>query len=352
MNAADLDELEEKARKSGVGIMRPGPTLTRAASKARKEFEKEKPVTSAVQATSTPLAFAPTGFGQLAAGLMQAAPVVAGEVSAREFLSSVSDAVMQLVGGKAAPVKREIFAGKKATGFADAVRERRVWNTARDAMPRFEIPDRESKFKVDTKAGSQFKGKLSDAFDHSELYKNYPHFANYPLDLKFVNDPKKVSGNYSPAGKRLTVAATSADEARSIILHELQHAVQEVENFAAGGSTGMMEEVIQRNFKLPGFRFIPPVDNRNPPTSEDLKNIPSVKELTNIMRAAGELKENELPKLPPHYNLYLSLLGEAEARQIEARRNFTVEDILKIPPWRQPFDVTPSKLLGYVREVD
>jgi len=140
-----------------------------------------------------------------------------------------------------------------------------------DNQFRFEIDDRPAAIKIDIDddADALFSNitsdalervlpntergaskKLSDFLDHDELFENYPQLKNYETIITF--DPKSDSrGSFSPSRKIITVnladmrplgdgavsGASLKKQIKSTLVHEIQHAVQEIEGFARGYNT-------------------------------------------------------------------------------------------------------------------
>jgi len=140
-----------------------------------------------------------------------------------------------------------------------------------DNQFRFEIDDRPAKIKIDIDddADALFSNitsdalervlpntergvskKLGDFLDHDELFENYPQLKNYDTVITF--DPKnEARGSFSPSRKTITVnladmrplgdgavsGASLKKQIKSTLVHEIQHAVQEIEGFARGYNT-------------------------------------------------------------------------------------------------------------------
>jgi hypothetical protein len=80
--------------------------------------------------------------------------------------------------------------------------------------------------------------KLGDVFHHPELYENYPHLADMPLHIEGTNTKSDHYGFYRPSDKSITLASNivydNPEEARSTLLHEIQHAIQHREGAESG----------------------------------------------------------------------------------------------------------------------
>lgn len=114
----------------------------------------------------------------------------------------------------------------------EAIWDATGWFKGVDGNWRFEIPDDKSFFK-----GVKDSKTVGDALTHDELYKNYPAAADVAL---YYNPNSKARGNgtfmphplYKHGG---AIELTGPTDAGSTTLHELQHYIQEQEDFARGG---------------------------------------------------------------------------------------------------------------------
>lgn len=89
--------------------------------------------------------------------------------------------------------------------------------------------------------------KLGDVLDHPELYKEYPHFKDFPVDILAGGKPGEAS--FTPATRELKFAGISdVVELKKTILHEVQHGVQRSERFTGGSSvpTELGEEGVRK----------------------------------------------------------------------------------------------------------
>lgn len=144
------------------------------------------------------------------------------------------------------------YGGKTATGFKAAEKNKETFTGEHDAQPRFEIDDSQGRVLHRDSAGWQnlWGGetvRLSQLVQHDELFKNYPELKK----LK-VNSEKLGYGNalaqYDPITDMITLGPQfvnryvaqggEADrgELRKLLLHEVQHKLQAVENFASGNN--------------------------------------------------------------------------------------------------------------------
>lgn len=90
------------------------------------------------------------------------------------------------------------------------------------------------------RAASNLPLKLGDVLQHQALLDAYPHVADIPISI----DPDMSSwGAFHPGTGAITIRSpgdypASGDRSlKSVLLHEVQHAIQTTEGFARGGST-------------------------------------------------------------------------------------------------------------------
>lgn len=94
----------------------------------------------------------------------------------------------------------------------------------------------------------QPKTLLGNVFEHPELLQAYP-------DLAKIKVGKETSGNYrgmfNPEENTITTGGGvigGPNQARSTMLHELQHAIQETEGMAKGGNPTAMPNIIRKQW--------------------------------------------------------------------------------------------------------
>lgn len=114
------------------------------------------------------------------------------------------------------------------------------WGRGRDGQWRFEIDDSNSRYKKQPPMGTTGKSDLmSDTIDHPELFAAYPDLANMPTSA--IRKGSSSWGEYYSAGgagspgERIRIQ-NGLNDPRSTMLHELQHAVQQREDFGHGGN--------------------------------------------------------------------------------------------------------------------
>ena len=129
---------------------------------------------------------------------------------------------------------------------AKTIRLATGWERGADGKWRYEIDDSKAEYNWGLKAQIKFEFnkvvKLSDIFNYPELFKVYPRLKELKFEIKDLED-KAESGYYSSKENKIVInkvfysnGSIKGREAEAVILHEIQHAIQDIEGFARGGS--------------------------------------------------------------------------------------------------------------------
>ncbi len=230
---------------------------------------------------------------------------------------------------------------------AETVRQDTGWHKSVDGKWKFEISDRDAKTQKDFIDGDDTIGQIyngvinkrgmggdseifvGDIIQHPKLFAAYPSLQTIPVYLQ-----SGKGGGYSAKHNLLLLGEDSKiGEIKSIVLHELQHAIQHIEGFATGGTPG--------NFKVDNF------DEQRSKAYEDfIKEHPEVKALAAVAKKMGkdsqeykdfkaklaELGWNKKQEELSGFDKYQRLAGEVEARNTQARALFSDEHRKLIPP--------------------
>ncbi len=144
-----------------------------------------------------------------------------------------------------APIRRDIFIGKKATTWDAAAAARAEQMERAKASPEeiwqqtgtFRSPDGQWRQEI-----SDDPAKLTEALNpknlqeflsHPAAFKAYPDLAQIEVTLR--NSSGKYGSYYSPTEFRPEEIVIGPGNRRSTALHEIQHAIQEREGFSKGG---------------------------------------------------------------------------------------------------------------------
>ena len=215
-------------------------------------------------------------------------------------------------------------AAKMAAKKADP---RQIWREtgsfkSPDKLWRQEIDDSASRF---LNAGQLAeRGRPAEsyaplAYEHPALYDAYPELRK--VVVRQGQEGGGAYGAYSPG--RLDIYREGLmDNPRSTATHEMQHAVQRIEDFARGGSP---DEFAAEKAKA--WRDVERINQQLLRTVKDMED-PAVKDLA---RAEYQRLLAERQRLVPMaqvdpYTKYRNLAGEAEARATQARLNQTADE--------------------------
>jgi hypothetical protein len=207
----------------------------------------------------------------------------------------------------------------------------------------FQGPDQKWRWEIDDSAaavnypadkwgfnrGGEYPQTVGDFLGHPELYEAYPPAGQINFSQKAPHASMAGErGSFAPAeGKvppRLTLSTTDPEQARSTTLHELQHYLQDVEGFAQGGDPRTAADTVEK--------YLATIANR-------MKRAEGP-EKAQLARRYEELSRLKLTGGP--HELYRRLAGEAEARLVQKRADYTPETRRAwYPGW--DYDVPPEQ---------
>ncbi|WP_299145522.1 LPD23 domain-containing protein [uncultured Dialister sp.] len=246
---------------------------------------------------------------------------------------------------KAESMEREAVSSKEIFGKTG-------WMRGPDHKWRFEIPDNLDKidFPKDGKTHT-----LGEIYDNPDLYEAYPELAQKTVrmeDTKSGKD-KRTRGAYgyvAEDGSIVIDSSLQADEAKTALVHEIQHSIQAIEGFSRGGNKEMAKKYIsdtidRLSMDLMDMELKDPKAKEYMDMAEEIANsfdendvrgsLAKVKKLTEKRKALLEsLPEGERKELSTierdislledamkqdDYAAYRRLGGEAEAFMAEGR---------------------------------
>jgi len=204
------------------------------------------------------------------------------------------------------------------------------WERGRDGKWRSEIPY------GNVNAGNLLQGgpwSLSDIFDAPRLYKAYPELKNIQV---VVNDSLNP-GQGSFDGKQIEVSSADlgdVEKLNNIMVHEIQHAVQNIEGFDQGANTGVGRKISPEvdaalsnivSMEMNGSpESMAKYFEEHPEVEELLDDIGELQDFKNLAVLSTDeinsaLKQDQEASIIE----YASAPGEIEARNAEARRTGT-----------------------------
>lgn len=211
---------------------------------------------------------------------------------------------------------------KKGASDRDAYAKTGWTHGFADKKPRFEIDDSNSAIDENVVGAihsdrGAFQGRMEDALNHPELYDNYD-LGNIQASIYASRNPK---GSYDRATRTIEVGAPSSGKQKRTALHELDHAIQNKEGFAGGGSP---ERFIDKDIENKYARKAYNADRY-------------INLLTDPKSIGGSWDglpfENKLKYLnEARFKAYRNLAGEASSRLTEKRMNMTAAERAKSYP--------------------
>jgi hypothetical protein len=267
--------------------------------------------------------------------------------------NQIMNQAMQLAGSG-------VIAGEGALGAGMVPHEQ--WYRGADEMKRFEIPDFQSKFDMPgvqqyiderNKVAPDMHviGEVGEVLDHPELYKHYPEIKNLPVFIaptagEHAMDPHN-SGQYirptedlpqggimlnphevvrdakgetvvDANGKPVQRPATG-DELHTVLMHELNHYIQDKEGFAGGASV----EGVGAQLKYAQSK----IDTK---IAQLRATSPGHPDIAKLINESDNI--DQLLKYDP-YHLYSTTAGEVESFNVEDRMNAGKEALQAgVPP--------------------
>lgn len=208
--------------------------------------------------------------------------------------------------------KKDAKAIKMATG----------WERGADGKWRYEMPDAKIKDTMDVGGGQIVKryeddmlwngGKLSKVIDAPELFKAYPQLKDVRIETDAIMNDMPSNGEYNSKTNTITIHADELKYMNGILNHEIQHAIQDIEGFAKGGSPRLVRGEVKKRF------------------DEVTKQIKQLRAEGKEDEAKALIEKNRglynAYQKNDDYNSYKSLAGEVEARNVSARINMTPEE--------------------------
>lgn len=114
------------------------------------------------------------------------------------------------------------------------------WEKGTDGMWKMEVVDGKLRKSAFVDGNLKEGATLSDVWADDRLFKEYPELADIPVNAEELNP--NVAGIFDDEGISLNkqmIDDKNWGEVRTTIIHEYQHAIQDIEGFAIGGNANM-----------------------------------------------------------------------------------------------------------------
>lgn len=238
---------------------------------------------------------------------------------------------------------------------AKAIKMATGWEKGADGKWRYEMPDAKLSEYMDIDGkGTMVKrheedmlwtgGKLGDVVDAPELFKAYPQLKDVDLDTDSMTGDNPSNGSYDPNTKTITIHADELKYLNSILNHEIQHAIQDIEGFAKGGNPRMFTDTVEYvmsdiNQAVGGKLYDSgAIDNNADSIFKALNQKTTYGTLlrdndSNLQHVAEKYGYDnifdlvdDIPNIKSAYQKYKYLAGEVEARNVEKRMRMSTEE--------------------------
>jgi len=267
----------------------------------------------------------------------------------------------QLLGDLSQGSRRQIFIGQKSKSWNKGAEElalkmEKAGNTPEDiwmATGTFRGPEGKLRQEIsDTGArltlgqgkpdayGAIEAKTFEGALEHPRLQQAYPELN----EVKFQHWPKEEyqGATFDPTDNVITMGQKAMEPERGVALHELQHAIQRKEGFAKGGSpsTVLNDWYAGVNSELSSL-------------SKQMDALPEFERKFNKAKQAqydalrtkyDDLMNQKLYEPPDADEAYRRLAGEAEARAVQKRMNYSDVQRRVIYPY-ESYDVPRNQLI-------
>ena len=234
------------------------------------------------------------------------------------------------------------------------------WYKDKDGAWKFEIDDSPAKIK------NQNADKLGDLLEHKELFKAYPELKDIKIK-KIIDEKGEKLGYYDPNKKEIAINNIGD---KSTLMHEVQHAIQNIEGFARGGEYDIVWNAAVRTIEKKYENELAKLEKIANETwkkeeplqkayielfDKGLKDSPEAqrllkerepyfkkgREANNKIRNIKWAIEDEKNAITDKdmYEAYQKIHGEVEARNVQNRLNLNKKD--RAYPY-ETFDVNPN----------
>jgi hypothetical protein len=119
-----------------------------------------------------------------------------------------------------------------------------------DGKLKFEVSDKDMKWKVDPKLIGKTPIGVTELLDHPALFATYPGLKEYHVAFRDLGESTR--GVHYPSKKRIELNSRFKGDAKgqlSTTIHELQHGIQSIEGFSGGATADAVRDSVNIIFK-------------------------------------------------------------------------------------------------------
>lgn len=170
----------------------------------------------------------------------------------------------------------------------ESIRQNTGWFQDKNGDWKFEISDKNIKIKNNVNLKENTSYKLGEIIEHDALYKIYPELKNYKVSFEDIN----TSGSIKLKENKIKISNKNIKKKANIegtLIHEIQHAIQNIENFEGGrnskrsklayyNSLGEIEasdtktRFLNEKYRNKNIHNTPPESSKAQPQHKDLNN--------------------------------------------------------------------------------
>lgn len=222
----------------------------------------------------------------------------------------------------------------------EAIWDATGWFKGVDDKWRFEIPDDKASLKGYIQPGSLYDGKLPEVINHEQIFKAYPDTRD--IDVNY-GQRGVSSGAYAPPldgihglDESIRIGAKS-DNPLSTGLHEIQHAIQDREGFAAGGNNFILRagtpawDIYQERLKA----IKTPLNRETYSLAAGYEGLAPEKDYKAYLKMVNKPSDLVLREAQKYAadTAYMKSAGEVEARTTQKRMNLSADERNARYPW-------------------
>ena len=229
------------------------------------------------------------------------------------------------------------------------------WFKGQDGKWRFEIPDNLEAITLD-KLLNDKRAKLEEIYDNPQLFEAYPDLKDVPVRIEEIE--KGFNGFAYADAITISASLKNDNEAKSILVHEIQHLIQKREGFARGGGPKTAREQIREEQRILDRQFGSFSEDEKAYLVyqdmwmdatliefDDKKAARASAEIEKLEKRIGKERRAEIQEIKARrtalknaltegrdgVDLYWRLAGEQEARYAESRAVLNSENAKGIP---------------------
>ena len=225
------------------------------------------------------------------------------------------------------------------------------WFKGQDGKWRFEIPDNLEAITLD-KLLNDKRAKLGEIYDNPQLFEAYPDLKDVPVRIEEIE--KGFNGFAYADAITISASLKNDNEAKSTLVHEIQHLIQKREGFARGGGPETAREQIREEQRILDRQFGSFSEDEKAylvyqdmwmnaalVEFDDKKAARASAEIEKLEKRIGKERRAEIQEIKARrtalknalteggdgVDLYWRLAGEQEARYIESRAAQNSENV-------------------------